>query len=83
MHDGNSLECGNYVSDVFDSNTRIWWHCDNDDITEISDFPEGVYTRESNKKTKNKKLMSRSNKTLLVVYVITSNLISPSSVFDK
>ena len=37
-HDGNSLDCGHYVSDVFDSSTEVWWHCDDDNITEISDF---------------------------------------------
>ena len=26
-HDGDSLDCGHYVSDVFDSITGIWWHC--------------------------------------------------------
>ena len=39
-HDGDSLYCGNYVSDVFDGNTGIWWHCDDDNITEISDLPK-------------------------------------------
>ena len=45
MHDGDSLYCGYYVSDVFDSNTVIWWYCDNDYITQISDLTEGVYIR--------------------------------------
>ena len=36
---GDSLDCGHYVSDVFDSSTGIWWHCDDDNITEISDLP--------------------------------------------
>ena len=49
-HDGDSLDCENYVSDVFDANTEIWWHCDDDSITQISDLPKGVYMRESNKK---------------------------------
>ena len=35
-HDGNSLDFGHYVSDVFDSSTGIWWHCDDVNITEIS-----------------------------------------------
>ena len=38
-HDGDSLDCGHYVSDVFDSSTGIWWHCDYDNITQISDLP--------------------------------------------
>ena len=32
-HDGNSLDCGHYVSDVFDSSTGILWHCDDYNIT--------------------------------------------------
>ena len=63
MHGGESLDCRHYVSDVFDSKTEIWWHCDDDNITEISNFPEGVYTRETHKqKTNMKKLMSISEK---------------------
>ena len=42
MHDGDSLDYEHYVSDVFDTNTGIWWHCDDVNITEISDLPEGV-----------------------------------------
>ena len=53
-HDGDSLDCGNYVSDVFDDNTRIWWHCDDCNITKISDLQKGVYIRESNKKHQKK-----------------------------
>ena len=52
MHDGTSLYCGHYISDIFNTNTGIWWHCDSDEITEISDFPEGIYTIESHKKKK-------------------------------
>ena len=47
MNDSDCLDCGNYVGDVLDAKKGIWWHCDNANITEISDFPEGVYTRES------------------------------------
>ena len=49
-YDGDSLYCGNYVSDVFDTNTGIWWHCDDDNTTQISDLTKGVYTRESHTK---------------------------------
>ena len=43
-HDGDSLDCGHYVSDVFDCSTGIWWHCDDDNITQISDFTKrGLY----------------------------------------
>ena len=47
MHDVDSLEYGHYFSSVFDTNTGIWWHCYGDEITKISDFIEGVYTRNS------------------------------------
>ena len=49
MHDEEYLDCGHYISDFFDTSTGIWRHCDDANITEISDFPEGVYTRESHK----------------------------------
>ena len=42
MHDGDSLDCGHYVSDVFDTSTGIWWHCDDENITEIIDLPTAV-----------------------------------------
>ena len=38
IHYGYSLECGHYVSGVFDSNTGIWWHCNDDEITENNDL---------------------------------------------
>ena len=52
LHDGESLDYGNDVSDVFDTNIGIWWHCDDGKIIEISDFPECIYTRESHNKNK-------------------------------
>ena len=48
-HDGDSLDCGHYVSDVFNSSTGIWWHCDDDNITELIDLPGGVYYIENHK----------------------------------
>ena len=39
-----SLDFGNYVNDIFDANTGMWWHCDDNEITEISGFQESVYT---------------------------------------
>ena len=51
-HDGDSLDCGHYVSNVFDSSTGIWWHCDDENITQISDLPKGFCYRESHKKIK-------------------------------
>ena len=74
-HDGGSLDCGHYVSDVFYSSTGIWWHCDDDNITEISDLPKGVYYRETQEPTKNKKILIHgSTKVLFVVYIRTSHL---------
>ena len=54
MHYGDYLDYGNDFSDVFDTNTGIWWHCIDDNITQISDLPEGVYIRESHKKNRKK-----------------------------
>ena len=45
MHDGDSLDRGHYVSYVFDTNTGILWHCDDNYITKTSDLTEGVYIR--------------------------------------
>ena len=73
-HDGDSLDCGHYVSDFFDSRTVIWWHCDDDNITELSDLPDGVYYRETHKPTKKNRLMMGYSKVLLVVYIRTSHL---------
>ena len=78
MHHGDSLECGHYVSYFFYTKTGTWWHCYDDDITGISYFPEGVYTRESHKK----KLMSGSDRIFLVVNIRTSNL-TASIYFHK
>ena len=55
-HDGKSLDCGHYISDIFDTNTGIWWHRDDGNITQIRDLPKGVYIRDSHKKRKRKKL---------------------------
>ena len=41
-HDGDSLDCVNYTSDVFNANIGIWWHFDGENITQISDLPKGV-----------------------------------------
>ena len=72
IHYGNSLDSGHYFSDIFDVNTGIWWHCDDDEINKISDFPEGVYNRESHKqKFTKKKVMLDPKKLLLMVYIIT------------
>ena len=36
----------------FDANTGIWWQCDDDNITQISDLPKGGYIRDIHKKQK-------------------------------
>ena len=75
-HDGDSLDCGHYVSDVFDSITVIWWHCDDENLSEHSDLPDGVYYKKSDKPPfKKKLLMVGSSKVLSVVYIRTSHLI--------
>ena len=78
-HDGDSLDCGHYVSDVFNANTGIWWHCDDDNITQISDLPKVVYIIES-QKTK-KTIMSGSTDVLYVVYIITGHMTTYSSSY--
>ena len=50
-HDDDSLDSGHYVCDVFDDNTRIWLHSDDENITQISDLPTGVYIREIHQKS--------------------------------
>ena len=58
-HGGDSLHCGHYVSGVFDTNTGIWWHCDDDNITQICDSSKrGLYKRVK-KKYKNDVKLNR------------------------
>ena len=79
-HHVDSLVFGYYVSDVFDSSTGIWWHCDDDNITQIIDVPKGVYDRETHKNMKKKKkTMKVSIDVLFVVYIKTIHLIKHSS----
>ena len=80
MNDGTSLDIGHYFSDVFDVNTVIWCHCDDDGTTQISGFLEGVYTSESHQK---KTVMLGSDKVLLMIYTRTIYLIAFIYVFDK
>ena len=46
MHYGNTLYYGHYVIDCLDAKTGIWWHCDDKNITKISDFQK-LYKLES------------------------------------
>ena len=81
MHADDSLDCGHYFSDVFDTNTGIWWHCDDDNIIQTSDLPEGVYIRESHKKNKRSDIRIKRC-VIFVVYIRTSQLIK-SNTFLK
>ena len=79
-HDGDSLDFGHYVSDIFDSSTGIWWHCDDDNITQISDLPKRVYYRETYKHMKKIYIMmAGSTDVFFDVYIRTSHLIKHSS----
>ena len=81
---GDSLDCGHCVSGGFDSIIGIWWHCDDENITEISDLTKGVHYRETHKLTKKKKkLMQGSTYVLFVVYIRTSHLTKHSSNFSR
>ena len=80
MHDGKSLDCEHYVSDVFDTNTGMLWHYDNDNITQISYLPEGVILERFTKKTR-KESGVRIKK--MVVYILTSHLINPAVFFKN
>ena len=80
-HDGDYLDCGHYATDVFDSSIGILWHYDHANITEISDFPEVVYTRDSRKLTTTKQIISGSKDILFVVSIRKRHLIASGSVF--
>ena len=83
-HDGDPLDCGHYVSNFLDSSTGIWWHFDDENITQISDLPQGVYYRETNKHMKNKnKTMAGSTGVLFVVYIRTSHLKNIVLIFQE
>ena len=78
-HDGDSLDCGYYVSDVVGTNTGIWWHCDDDNITQISDLPKWGYIRDIHKKTKKSDV--KLNRCIIWGYIKTIHLIKYSSIF--
>ena len=56
-HDGDSLDCGNYFSDILYANTGLWWHCDDENITQISDLPKGFLLERVAKKRENNNVM--------------------------
>ena len=78
-HDGDSLNCVHYFSDIFDANTGIWWRCDDDNITKISDISKGVYIREIHQNI----LMSGSKDVLFIVYIKTSHLKNTALFFSR
>ena len=79
-HDGNQLNCGQYVSDVFDCSTGILCHCDDDNITQMSDLPKVIYYRETHKHTKKKNIMmAGSTDVFFVVYIRKIHLTKHSS----
>ena len=53
-NDGDSLDCWHYVNDDFNSSTGVWWHCDDDNITETIDLRKGVYYIETHEHKKRK-----------------------------
>ena len=76
-HDGDSLDCGHYFSDVFNANTGTWWHCEDDNITKISGIPKGVILE---RVTKNR-VMSDSIYVLLVFNIRTTHKTKYSTMF--
>ena len=83
MHDGDSLDCGHYVSDVFDSNTRIWWKYDDYKRTDISDFPEVVYTREIHKKILQRRRLCLDQKNTVGFLISEQSTLKIQIWFDK
>ena len=81
-HDGESLHCGHYFSDIFDANTGIWWHFDNNNITQISDLPKGVIL-ERVRKNKKQNIMSVSTYVLFVVYIKTRHLKNTALFYSR
>ena len=73
------MDCGHFVIDVFYGSTGIWRHCDDDNITQISDLPKGVYYIETHKNTKN--IDIRINRCIIFLYIRTIHLTKHSSNF--
>ena len=60
----------------------IWWLCDDANIAEISDFPEGVYARESRKlATKKENLCQALKAYCFLVYTRINYLVGYGFVF--
>ena len=76
------MDCVHYVTGVFDRNTVIWWHCDDDTITQVSNSPKNNYYRETHKHMKKeKKMMAGSTDVLFVLYIRTIHLTKHSTIF--
>ena len=71
-NDGDSLDCEHYASDVFDANTGILWHCDDEKSIKLVIYQKEVIKERVTKKRK--KVMSSSTELLFVVYIRTSHL---------
>ena len=42
-HIGNDMDKVHYVCDVLDYNTRTWWNCDYETITQYPVYPMNLY----------------------------------------
>ena len=69
MHDGDYLDCINFVGDFFNAKIRIWWHCDDANTTEIMYLSEEVYTRESRKLITKKGKLFQALKTYCLWFI--------------
>ena len=49
------MDQGQYVCDVLDYNTGIWWNCDDEKITQYPRYPMNVYNDLSSELKKRKK----------------------------
>ena len=43
MHNSNSMSSGHYYCDILYFNTRIWWRCDGETVTELKVLPYNVH----------------------------------------
>ena len=77
---GDSLDCGHYVSAIFYGSTGIWWHCDDDNINQISDLQKGVYYIERVTKTQKRKKYVRIN-ICIICCLYQNNLSNKTHLF--
>ena len=48
LHIGNDMDQVQYVCDVLEYNTGIWWNCDDEKVTQYPGYPMNVYNDLSN-----------------------------------